>query len=52
VVVSNEHPKHEQLFVGRSMSKTIKIAMWIAISFVSRRILCYMTTKLAPVDFG
>jgi hypothetical protein len=49
-IVNNGHPKHEELCVVRSTSKTAKISMWIAISFVARRSLRYMTTKLASVD--
>jgi len=52
VMVSNGHPEHEQLCVGRSTSKTVKSTLWIAISFVARRSLCYMTTKLVAVDGG
>ena len=41
-MVSDGHPEHDILFVGRSTSKTVKSTMWIAISFVARRSLCYM----------
>jgi hypothetical protein len=51
-MVSNGHPKHEQLCVVRSTSKTAKSTLWIAISFVARRSFCYMTTKLVAVDLG
>jgi hypothetical protein len=52
VMVSNGHYEHEQLRVGRSMSKTVRSEIWIAISLAARRSLCCMTKKLAPVDRG
>jgi hypothetical protein len=51
-MVSNGHPKHEKICVGRSTSKTVKSMIWIAISFAARRSLCYMTTKLVEVNRG
>jgi hypothetical protein len=51
-MVSNGHPKHEQLFVVRSTLNAAKRTLWIAISFVARRSFCYMTTKLVAVDLG
>jgi hypothetical protein len=52
-MVSNGHPKHEQLCVGRSTaSKTVKSALGIAVTFESRRSVCYMTKKLVEVDRG
>jgi hypothetical protein len=44
VMVSKGQRKHEQLCVGRGISKTAKSKMWIAISFVARRSLCCMAT--------
>jgi hypothetical protein len=51
-MVSNGHPKHGQLRVGRSTPKKIKSTLWIAISLVACRYFCYMTTKLVAVDLG
>jgi hypothetical protein len=51
-MVINGHPEDEQLCVGRSASKTVKSTLWIAISFVARLSLCYMTTKPVAVNRG
>jgi hypothetical protein len=50
VMLSNGHPEHGQLFVGRSTPKTVKSTLWIAISFATRRSFRYMTKKVVAVD--